>query len=124
GVGSSSFPAQTSVLVFSMAVVGGLSSVSGALAGVAAVELLIFLIGLTTSQGAAFGGLATGALMLFVLLAFPGGIGQAIERARDRYIGLVAKRRGIVLDVGAAAGSLDVEPSPDNEPSERVARAP
>jgi ABC-type branched-subunit amino acid transport system ATPase component/branched-subunit amino acid ABC-type transport system permease component len=116
GVGSASFPPQTSVLVFSMAVVGGLSSVGGALAGVAAIELLIFLIGLTTSQGAAFGGLATGALMLFVLLAFPGGIGQAIEQVRDRYVAFVAKRRGIVLDVGAAAGSMDRERLPSDEP--------
>ncbi|HVT78923.1 MAG TPA: ATP-binding cassette domain-containing protein [Acidimicrobiales bacterium] len=109
GVGASSFPTQTSVLVFSMAVVGGLSSVAGALAGVAAVELLIFAIGLTTSAGAAFGGLGTGALMLFVLLAFPGGIGQFMERVRDRYVGFVARHRGLELTVGAAAGSLDVD---------------
>jgi branched-chain amino acid transport system ATP-binding protein len=89
-----------------MAVVGGLSSLSGALLGVAAVELLIFLIGQTTSQGAQFSGLGTGALMLGVLMAFPGGVGQAVERARDAIVRRLAARRGIQFAVGAAAGSL------------------
>lgn len=120
GIGSSSFPPQTSILVFSMAVVGGLSTVSGALAGVAAIQLLTFGIGELTSQGAQFASLGSGALMLVVLIGFPGGIGEGIVRIRDAYAARVAKRRGLVLDVGAAAGSLGAEAdAAPAEPAER-----
>lgn len=97
GVGGSAFPAQTSVLLFSMAVVGGLASISGALAGVAVVELMVAGIGLFTSQGAQFATLGTGVLMLVVLLVFPGGLGEAMERIRDRFAAKVALRRGLEL---------------------------
>jgi ABC-type branched-subunit amino acid transport system ATPase component/ABC-type branched-subunit amino acid transport system permease subunit len=105
GVGASSFPTQDSVTLFSMAVVGGLGSISGSLSGVAATELLVFVIGKTSSQGASLASLGTGALLLGVLIAFPGGLGQAIERVRDRIVGVLAARRGIALVVGAAAGA-------------------
>jgi ABC-type branched-subunit amino acid transport system ATPase component/ABC-type branched-subunit amino acid transport system permease subunit len=116
GIGSSSFPPQMSILVFSMAVVGGLSTVSGALAGVAAIQLLNFGIGELTSQGAQFASLGSGALMLVVLIGFPGGIGEGIVRIRDAYAARVAKRRGLVLDVGAAAGSLAAAATPPDTP--------
>jgi ABC-type branched-subunit amino acid transport system ATPase component/ABC-type branched-subunit amino acid transport system permease subunit len=112
GVGAGSFPTQDSVTLFSMAVVGGLGSVSGSLSGVAVTELLIFVIGRLSSQGASFASLGTGALLLGVLLAFPGGIGQAIETVRDHITGRLAARRGIDLVVGAAAGSLVVPDVP------------
>jgi ABC-type branched-subunit amino acid transport system ATPase component/ABC-type branched-subunit amino acid transport system permease subunit len=108
GVGGSAFPPQTSVLVFSMAVVGGLSSISGSLLGVAAMELLVFLIGLLSSQGAQLAGLGTGSLLLVVLIAFPGGVGEAVDRVRDVLARAVARRHGIAFEVGAAAGSLDL----------------
>jgi len=95
GVGASAFPAQTSVLLFSMAVVGGLASISGALAGVAVVELMIAGIGLFTSSDAQFASLGTGVLLLLVLLVFPGGLSEAIERTRDRLAAIAARRRGI-----------------------------
>jgi len=109
GVGYESFPAQTSVLLFSMAVVGGLGSISGSLAGVAVTELLIFAVGVVSSQAASLAPFATGALLLGVLIVFPGGMTQAIELARDVVARRVAARHGIHLDVGAAAGSQDVE---------------
>jgi ABC-type branched-subunit amino acid transport system ATPase component/branched-subunit amino acid ABC-type transport system permease component len=115
GVGGSAFPPQTSVLVFSIAVVGGLSSVSGALLGVAAIELLIFLIEQTSSQGGQLSSLGTGAVMLLVLIAFPGGIGEAVERLRDAVVRRVARRRGLAFEVGAAAGSLQADPEPPTE---------
>lgn len=124
GVGASSFPAQTSVLVFSMAVVGGLSSIGGALAGVAGVELLIFGIGQLSTGGSQFGSLGTGALMLIVLLVFPGGIGQAMERIRDVYVRFVAGRRGITLEVGAAAGSLEMTPLTPSAPAVAQRQSP
>ena len=108
GVGGSAFPPQMSVLVFSMAVVGGLSSLKGALLGVAAVQLLVFGIGQLSSQGGQFSSLGTGFLMLVVLVAFPGGIGEAVERIRDAVVRRLAARHGIAYEVGAAAGSLEV----------------
>ncbi|MHB8464550.1 MAG: ATP-binding cassette domain-containing protein [Acidimicrobiales bacterium] len=114
GIGSGSFPTQTSVLVFSMAVVGGLGSISGALCSVALTELLIFGVGRLSSQAASLAPFATGALLLGVLLAFPGGVTEALELVRDRLARRIAARHGLHLDVGAAAGSLtavDVEPT-------------
>jgi ABC-type branched-subunit amino acid transport system ATPase component/branched-subunit amino acid ABC-type transport system permease component len=117
GIGTSAFPAQTSVLVFSIAVVGGLSSISGALLGVAAVQLLIFAIGQLTSAGVQFGELGTGLLLLGVLLLFPGGLGEAIDQLRDAIARPIARRHGIGFEVGAAAGSIGV--SPTSAPSVR-----
>lgn len=111
GVGASSFPTQDSVILFSMAMVGGLASVSGSLAGVALTELLVFGIGRLSSQGAQFSTLGTGALLLLVLVAFPGGLTQLIEEVRDRIIKRVAARRGIEWVVGAADGSKRTLPS-------------
>ncbi|HEX3793827.1 MAG TPA: ATP-binding cassette domain-containing protein [Acidimicrobiales bacterium] len=105
GVGASSFPTQDSVTLFSMAVVGGLGSIYGSLSGVAVTEFLIFIIGRFTTQGTSFTSLGTGALLLGVLLVFPGGLGQAIESLRDRLVSALASRRGVELVVGAAAGS-------------------
>jgi ABC-type branched-subunit amino acid transport system ATPase component/ABC-type branched-subunit amino acid transport system permease subunit len=117
GVGASSFPTQDSVTLFSMAVVGGLGSISGSLSGVALTELLIFIIGRFTDQGTSFTALGTGALLLGVLLVFPGGLGQAIESLRDRLVARVASRKGIEMVVGAAAGSDAVPVPPTPSPS-------
>jgi branched-chain amino acid transport system ATP-binding protein len=118
GVGNSSFPAETSVLLFAMAVVGGLGSISGALCGVAVTEFLVFLIGLTSSKASSLAPFATGALLLGVLMVVPGGVGQGIEWVRDRIVRELARRRGIPFDVGAAAGSFEVgeRGGPDEEP--------
>jgi ABC-type branched-subunit amino acid transport system ATPase component/ABC-type branched-subunit amino acid transport system permease subunit len=109
GVGFGSFPTQDSVLLFSMAVVGGLGSVSGALCGVAVTELLINGIGLLSDQARSLAPFATGALLLGVLLVLPGGVAEGLARLRDRLAGLVARRHGLRLEVGAAAGSLDLD---------------
>jgi ABC-type branched-subunit amino acid transport system ATPase component/ABC-type branched-subunit amino acid transport system permease subunit len=102
GVGYEGFPAQTSVLLFSMAVVGGLGSIAGSLCGVALTELLIFLVGLASPQAGSLSPFATGALLLGVLIAFPGGVAQALEAARDRVARWVAARHGLAFDVAAA----------------------
>ena len=105
GVGFASFPVQFSILAFSMAVVGGLGSISGALCGVAVTQVLLNVMAIVSDQqGAA--SLASGALLLGVLLVLPGGVGQALESVRDRIVKVLAARRGIQFEVGAAAGSL------------------
>ena len=106
GVGFGAFPVQDSVVLFSMAVVGGLGSIAGALSGLAITQGLIAGIGVLSAQAASIAPLATGSLLLLVLLVVPGGVGQAIEAARDRIVKFLAARRGIAFEVGAAAGSL------------------
>ena len=88
-------PAQ-SLLVFSMAVIGGLASISGALLGVAAVELAVRTF-------PDYQLLITGSGLLFLLLVLPGGLGEGVQWVRDRVLRVVARRRGLEdeLDQGA-----------------------
>lgn len=91
-LGTNSVPATDSLSVFSYAVIGGLGSIAGALAGV------FFFKYLETVQ--ALGDLRnfiTGFVLLIVLYVIPGGIGQIIFNVRDRALRMVAKRRGIVV---------------------------
>ena len=83
----STYPASTSLLVFSMAVIG-VSSLGGTLAGVVgAVDWLP----VPDAQL-----LLTGVGLLAILLVMPGGLAQAFERLRDRFVHAVATRRGMV----------------------------
>jgi branched-chain amino acid transport system permease protein len=81
-----------SITVFSTAVIGGLGSISGALAGV----LLFQWLGTVTALGD-FRLLLTGTGLLVVLYALPGGFGQLMLAVRDRYLRWVAARRGILV---------------------------
>jgi branched-chain amino acid transport system permease protein len=90
-VGSGSFSAKQSFDAFAMVVVGGLTSVSGAIVGAFALRLTQYLIGGSLQL------IVTGAGVLGLLLAFPGGIGQLLTSARDRYLRRVADRRGIIV---------------------------
>jgi branched-chain amino acid transport system permease protein len=76
GIGQSTYPASTSLLVFSMAVIGGVSSVGGTLAGVALVQWAGYLFPKAQL-------LLTGVGLLAILLVIPGGLAQAFERWRD-----------------------------------------
>ena len=98
GVGYQTWPVGTSILVFSMAVIGGISSLSGTLLGVAFVQVLILAV---PRLALVF----TGAALLVVLYAAPGGIGQVLERLRDLAVRRLAARRGIALVEGSADGS-------------------
>jgi ABC-type branched-subunit amino acid transport system ATPase component/branched-subunit amino acid ABC-type transport system permease component len=104
GVGYQTYPVATSILVFSMAVIGGISSLSGTLLGVAFVQALILAV---PRLALVF----TGAALLVVLYAVPGGIGQALERLRDVAVRRLARRRGIELVESAADGSAAVAPA-------------
>ncbi|HEX3604580.1 MAG TPA: ATP-binding cassette domain-containing protein [Candidatus Dormibacteraeota bacterium] len=100
-IGFHTYETSLSLLVFSMAVIGGLGSIGGALSGVAFVELAGYLFPKLQL-------LITGAGMLFVLLVIPGGIAEAAERARDRMLALIARRRGIDLARAADASTAEV----------------
>jgi branched-chain amino acid transport system permease protein len=101
GVRAGSFTPAMGFEAFSMVVLGGATSLGGALAGA------VFL---RYAQYALAGGLqliVTGAGVLFVLLVLPGGLAQVTAGLRRRLFGLVARRRGIELP--GAAG----EPRPE-----------
>ncbi len=104
-VGAGSFDPSLSLLVFSMAVIGGLGSVSGALVGVTLVEIATY--GLPQYQD-----LIAGAGMLLVLMLVPGGLGQLLEMGRDVLLRIVARRRGLDVPTIARRSSTATEIDP------------
>ncbi|MBW3536249.1 MAG: ABC transporter permease [Actinobacteria bacterium] len=85
GVGSS-------LEIFIIAVVGGLTSLPGAIMGAAAIQSIKFF---GESQIENLSLLVTGPGILVILLFLPGGFGEAFYRTRDSYLRWVASRRGI-----------------------------
>jgi ABC-type branched-subunit amino acid transport system ATPase component/ABC-type branched-subunit amino acid transport system permease subunit len=97
GVGYQTFPPSDSILVFSMAVIGGLGSISGALCGVALIEWL----------GIAFPDaqlVLTGLGMVVLLMFFPSGLAGAFAWGRDHVLSLIARRRGLPTSVWGDRG--------------------
>jgi branched-chain amino acid transport system permease protein len=89
GFTETAYVAPLSLAVFSAAVVGGLASIGGAVAGAA-----VFLGG-RWFLPPAWQLLPTAAGTLAVLLAFPRGLAGVGERVRDRLLQRFAARRGI-----------------------------
>ena len=102
GVGYQTFQPVDSITVFSMVVIGGLSSIGGALAGVA----LIQWIGIEFPKAAL---LLTGVGLLAVLMVFPSGLAGLYERARDNLLVGLARRRGLDTSVWAEVGRPDLD---------------
>ena len=100
-IGFGTYQPSESLLVFSMVVIGGLGSISGALLGVVAIELAVHLF-------PQYQLLITGTGLLLVLLVLPGGLASALTSVRDRALNVVARRRGIDL-TPTAAGASDVD---------------
>lgn len=72
-----------------MVVIGGLTSVGGAVVGAVVLRGAQYLFG---------GGLqlvVTGSGVLLLLLVFPGGLGQLVQNARDALLRRLAERRGL-----------------------------
>ena len=89
-VGEASYPSSASLLLFSMAVIGGSSSIGGTLAGVALVRWLGYLF-------PRYEILVTGVGLLVILMVLPGGLAQAFQQIRDRFAVLFAKLHGVPL---------------------------
>lgn len=92
GISADSFTAQSSVEMFLLAVVGGVSSVNGALLGSAYFNLTRYLSDsplLIAFVGA--GG------TLYLLYAAPGGLISLLTAARDSFLRIIAQRRQIVV---------------------------
>lgn len=132
------YPPADSLTVFATSVIGGLGSISGALLGVLLfrfIETLTFL-GKVPVLGN-IRPLITGGMLLVVLLALPGGLGQLVFDVRDRFLRRIAERRGILVpslvadkrdasqdhaadEVGLLQGALGGEPvaAPEVQPDD------
>jgi len=109
GARAGSFQPTMSLEVFSMTVIGGLGSILGALLGVLTFRWL---------QTAVSGELRlaiSGAGLLLVLYALPGGFGQAIYLVRDHALRVIARRRGIHVPSLIADSRVE-----DGEPPEEA----
>jgi ABC-type branched-subunit amino acid transport system permease subunit len=91
GLGTASYFPNESLTAFSMVVIGGLGSLSGALIGAFYVRGAQFFLPGNWAQ------LASGAGLLLVLMILPGGIGAAIADVRDAYLRWVARRRNLLV---------------------------
>ena len=111
GVFYGSFTADTSVLLFSMAVVGGLGSLSGVVLGVGYIWGVQYL--LPPQWGVIVSGLGIVVLLLFL----PEGLAGLMNLARDGILRRVAARRHLAVPELTPADVHGQEPDdPDVEP--------
>ena len=85
------FPASTSLLMFSMVVIGGMGSLAGPILGA------IYVRGIQYFLPAQLQLFATGFGLLILLLVFPGGLGQIVYSLRDRFLRSVAEKHDITV---------------------------
>jgi ABC-type branched-subunit amino acid transport system ATPase component/ABC-type branched-subunit amino acid transport system permease subunit len=109
-VGYDTFDPSLSILVFAMAVIGGMGSMSGALVGVAVIELLLHFF-------PQWGYVITGGGLVWMLQVMPGGMGHALFQLRDRLLRVVAARRHIEVPSLIADRRL---PATDRAPHEEA----
>jgi branched-chain amino acid transport system permease protein len=83
------FDPTTSLLIFSMVVIGGMGSLTGAVLGA------VYVAGIEYFLPAELQLFATGFGLLILLLVFPGGLGQIFYALRDRILREIAARRNI-----------------------------
>ena len=89
GAGSGTFRPEMSLQVFSMATIGGLGSIGGAVSGV------FFFRWLEQYVSGSARLIATGAGLLFVLMIIPGGFAQPFLNLRDKALRRLAEWKGI-----------------------------
>jgi ABC-type branched-subunit amino acid transport system ATPase component/ABC-type branched-subunit amino acid transport system permease subunit len=100
-LGASAFPNRSSIDVVAMAVIGGTSLLVGPLLGAA------YIIGIPAFLPLDSAGLAATQLgWLLLVLYLPGGLAQALEPVRARYVRWAAARHGVDPDT-------DPEPEPE-----------
>jgi len=92
GINQGTYSPEMSLEVFSTAVIGGLSSVSGAIGGVLLFQWLASITALGDIRP-----LLSGAGLLVVLLVFPGGLAQLAAGFRDRLLRRIAERHDILV---------------------------
>lgn len=92
GLKAASFTPDVSVLMFLMAVIGGLGAIAGPLIGAAVIGVLSLL-----AAGPLVVFLATGGGVVALLLFAPGGLVQLFADVRDSWLRRVAARNHIVV---------------------------
>ncbi|HEU5084130.1 MAG TPA: ABC transporter permease [Acidimicrobiales bacterium] len=92
GLAQGTYSPEMSLEVFSTAVIGGLSSISGAIGGVLLFQWLASITALGDIRP-----LLSGAGLLVVLLVFPGGLAQLASNVRDRVLRRIAERHDILV---------------------------
>jgi branched-chain amino acid transport system permease protein len=106
GIFSDAFDPEVSVRLFSMVVIGGLSTIPGALLGAAYVRGAEFFLPAQWSL------IASGAGILVLLLVLPEGLGGGLYRVRDGLLRRVAARRGLSVP-SLLEDRRAVDPTPD-----------
>jgi ABC-type branched-subunit amino acid transport system ATPase component/ABC-type branched-subunit amino acid transport system permease subunit len=100
------FPTKYSIAIVAMAVIGGISLLSGPFLGA------LFVLGIPAFLPLDAAGLAASALgQLLVIMYLPAGLGGMVEPLRDRIVKHLGRRAGLDVDaiygeVAAAAGSV------------------
>jgi branched-chain amino acid transport system permease protein len=103
GVRAGSYTPNMAFEAFSMVVLGGATSLSGALAGAVFLRCAEYYLSGSTQL------IVTGAGVLLVLLVLPGGLARILNSARLRWYRLVARLRHIDLTSPAgASGEVDL----------------
>lgn len=117
GTGQGTFQPVMSIEVFSFAVIGGLGSIAGSIAGVVLFRLLDFVLAQSVQGDAAtiLRLSLTGGGLLFILYFLPGGLWQFVQQWRDRYLRLVAERRGIIEPSLVADKRVEDHAAPEDE---------
>ncbi len=103
---------EQSLAVFTMAVIGGLGSIPGALLGA------VYVRGVDYYFAQEWQILATGVGLLVVLMLLPGGIGGGLADLRDALLRRVARRRGLEI------ASLATDDAPSSLPGAAVVSPP
>ena len=103
------FPAEISLLIFSMVVIGGLSTIPGAVLGA------VYVRGAEFFLPAEWTLIASGVGILALLLILPEGLGGGLYRLRDAGLRRIARRRGIDVPSLTADRRADDARDPDDE---------
>jgi hypothetical protein len=105
-IDASSYGIEPSITIFLVVVIGGLTSLPGAVLGVVFFQSIENFIS-PHFQGASL--LATGPGLLLILMFLPGGFAEAMYRARDSVLRWVANRNGIHVPSLVADKRLEPE---------------
>jgi branched-chain amino acid transport system permease protein len=109
-VSASSFSMDLSLTAFLFAVVGGLTSLPGAVTATVLFETIQFIANANIAV------LATGVGTAIVLFVLPGGLAQAGYQMRDNLLRWVAARRGIHVPSLVADSRLEAVADPADQP--------
>jgi branched-chain amino acid transport system permease protein len=103
------FPPAVSLLLLIIVVIGGVTSLPGAMLGTLYIGVLRY--GGVSEQ---YQALASGVGVLLLLYFLPGGLAQAMYGARDNFLRRVAQRRGIAVPSLIADGRDTGGPVPED----------